>query len=393
MRKLKALAVSDLHLGEPKGLLFNSGEVDGDAIKVTVDKIAELSRADGDFDDGIEELILVGDILELSEAEDETTYENARAFFGALLGKVNIDKIVYVPGNHDHHMWIHLLKEYGESVQSNHRPFISSPNGFVKTCISEAYPAAQVEVHYPYYLIQTDKSCYFFDHGHLFSKTLQIYLWFANIKRLGRGPKDVDELEAFTSSFMEFLWYPPEIHLKTLGKSIMNIPFFLLKILIDLRGKVWGLLRALWDHMRMPNLETRFIADCTPVYDHYVRRRIMWYLTEMCAEGDEVNVENPFESAFEKDFHFVFGHTHQGGRILREDRKFRLYGRFISVWNTGGWLVPSVVFSPDAYLFYIENTKDGLKPNAYKLVKRPERQEGDYSPEILTACRGREKCK
>ena len=68
---------------------------------------------------------------------------------------------------------------------------------------------------------------------------------------------------------------------------------------------------------------------------------------------------------------------------MRDDRKVRVNGRFITLWNTGGWLVPSDVFSPDAYIFYIEQTSDGLKPQAYKLVGRENDEEGDYNKGIL----------
>ncbi len=81
---------------------------------------------------------------------------------------------------------------------------------------------------------------------------------------------------------------------------------------------------------------------------------------------------------------FVFGHSHNGGRLLRADRKIRLNGRFISLWNTGGWLVPSKVYSPDAYIFYIENSPEGMKPDMYKLVSMEKREdEGDYPKKIL----------
>jgi len=91
--------------------------------------------------------------------------------------------------------------------------------------------------------------------------------------------------------------------------------------------------------------------------------------------GDEV----------EKDFHFIFGHTHNGGRLLKEDRKIRLNGRFTTLWNTGGWIVPSEVFSPDAYMFYIKRSRTGEKPGLYKLAsQRPDsNDEGDYLRAVL----------
>jgi len=54
-------------------------------------------------------LILVGDILELSEADEDETYSNAKAFLIPLIERVNLGRIVYIPGNHDHHLWVELL--------------------------------------------------------------------------------------------------------------------------------------------------------------------------------------------------------------------------------------------------------------------------------------------
>jgi len=120
---------------------------------------------------------------------------------------------------------------------------------------------------------------------------------------------------------------------------------------------------------------TRFREDCKPLLDDSLREKILWYLEKICGISSEV----------EKDFHFVFGHTHNGGRLLRDDRKVRLNGRFITLWNTGGWIVPSEVFSPDAYIFYIRRSKTGEKPNLYKLVSQHpnSNDEGDYPRIIL----------
>lgn len=72
-----------------------------------------------------------------------------------------------------------------------------------------------------------------------------------------------------------------------------------------------------------------FAQDCIPLMDDQVRSKIRWYLKDICLIKDEV----------QRGFHVVFGHAHHGGGLLRPDRKVRVNGRFISLWNTGGWLV------------------------------------------------------
>jgi metallophosphoesterase superfamily enzyme len=95
MKILKLLALSDLHLGERESVLFNSGDR-FNLIDTTINKIIELSSGDDNFNSGIEQLILIGDIIELSEATDEEAYANTKFFLTSLLNKVKIDKIVYI---------------------------------------------------------------------------------------------------------------------------------------------------------------------------------------------------------------------------------------------------------------------------------------------------------
>jgi len=74
MKKLKILALSDLYLGEPESIFFNSGDR-FNLIDITIKKIIEISRGDKKFDNGIEQLVLIGDIVDLSVESDEEAYE------------------------------------------------------------------------------------------------------------------------------------------------------------------------------------------------------------------------------------------------------------------------------------------------------------------------------
>lgn len=351
MKKLKALAISDVHLGEPEGLLFHKDH--HNIIDITANKIHDLAEGDNNYEGGIEELILLGDVPDLSEAEDEEAYANTKAFLKAVLDKVKVEKIVFIPGNHDHHLWVEVVKEaQGKNDYEKCDPKttfsgspILNPPFFIQNCLPSGY-TVPVEVCYPYYCFTVDNARYFFDHGHLFSKTIEKFTD-------GENAKDPEDLESKTYRFMEKIWYET--------KGSLREKFY---DWIRKAGLIVGRSR-----------KTTFEEDSTPIYDDYLHGKILWYLRDICrAKAKDV-----------EDFHFVFGHTHHGGRVLKVDRKFRLDGRFISVWNTGGWLVPSKVFSPDAYIFYIERRDNDLKPEAYKLVATdsPQEEEGDYSRNIL----------
>ena len=381
MKILKLMALSDLHLGEPEGVLFNS-EDSFNLIDITINKIIELSRGDKDFNSGIEQLILIGDIIELSEATDEEAYTNTKFFLTSLLKKVEIDKIIYVPGNHDHHLWVELLKR--ERGKDNYRDCIpktqvnssiSNKKFFTKRCLPSTYPSERVDVYYPNYRFETDNAYYFFDHGHLFSKVLDMSNMFKftdaeNVKSLedleeqiytfaAENVKNLEDLEERTYIFMEKIWYETKSRIRETAFEWFR------KLNLEIFHSARG---------------TTFREDCNSLLDNYIRKKIKWYLVKICGIKDEV----------EKDFHFIFGHSHHGGRSLKADRKVRINGKFISLWNTGGWIVPSKVFSPEAYIFYAKQTQNGLKPDMYKLVskEKPE-DEGDYFKEIL---RKRAKC-
>ena len=355
MKKLKILALSDLHLGEPESVLFNSGDC-FNLIDVTIKKIIEISKGDKKYDSGIEQLILIGDIADLSVASDEEAYENVKVFLTSLLDKVNIDKIIYIPGNHDHHLWVELLKkEYGKDNFKDCFPKIKVDSSilnkeiFIKNCLQNNYPAERIEIYYPNYRFETDTAFYFFDHGHLFAQALDKLT-------NARMAKSLEDLEDKSYKFMEKVWY------KISRYRLIEFFFdWFRKIKLEFGGS--------------KSIEkTTFKEDGKTLLDNYVREKIIWYLREICGIKSEV----------EKDFHFVFGHTHHGGRLLKSDRKVRVNGKFISLWNTGGWIVPSKVFSPEAYIFYAKQTQNGLKPDMYKLVsqEKPE-DEGDYSKYIL----------
>lgn len=351
MKKLKLLALSDLHLGEGEGLLYNKGV---NIIDTAVNKIDELARGGNGFEDGIDELVLIGDIVDLSEATEDEAYSNTIVFLTSLLEKVKIDKIIYIAGNHDHHLWVEMLKNhYNKESYDECNPktkiVISKPKLFKEKCIPSSYNG-EVEAHYPFYKLKMENSTFLFDHGHLFSSLLN---------RLAGSAGSIEEIEEKTCEFMDALWFK--------GKTPWR------KRLYDLREKVYDWARWLTDKIKHPDRKVTFQEDSTPVYDDGLRNRVIDYLKLAKVDNNEI-----------KDFHLVFGHTHYGGRVLRDDRKVRVNGRFITLWNTGGWLVPSDVFSPDAYIFYIEQTSDGLKPQAYKLVGREnDDEEGDYNKGIL----------
>jgi len=291
------------------------------------------------------------------------------------LEEVKIEKIVFIPGNHDHHIWIETLKDelnitqYDSDIQMPELPIrVNNPSVFIENCLPPQHPP--VELCYPYYLLEEDNISFLFDHGHLFSMTLRTFSSIPFIRSILRFPQkaadanSLRELEEITCSFMEWIWHPKETSW------------------LDIREKFYdGIKRLLLLFKHRAITGNTFREDSRPIYDDALLELIQWYLLKICKIQPVYFHEN--------DFHLVFGHTHIGGRVLKEDRRFRMNGPFISVWNTGGWLVPSEVFSPNSYLFYVERESGRLKPKVYKMVRiHGQIPVGDYDERLLSERQG-----
>ncbi|MEE8573875.1 MAG: metallophosphoesterase, partial [Thermodesulfobacteriota bacterium] len=109
MSKIKYVSLSDMHLGADNSLLTNLEQASSktDPLKpspVLVKLVECLRKVIGDDKPT---LILNGDILELA-----LSYTNEAAMaFERFLEQIMPDggelfsKIVFIPGNHDHHLW------------------------------------------------------------------------------------------------------------------------------------------------------------------------------------------------------------------------------------------------------------------------------------------------
>ncbi len=130
-KKLKALAISDTHLGEETSLLsFPRGL---QHLWETLAKDRDFWRPifpDFDPDEDrveVEELILCGDIPDSTLSSTSQISAGTHAFSMMLGSALDIKKAVYVPGNHDHTLWSNYL-EKSERRQSS-PPGITGPGG------------------------------------------------------------------------------------------------------------------------------------------------------------------------------------------------------------------------------------------------------------------------
>lgn len=110
----RAVVIPDLHLGVDDSLFFNGEK---QRFKNVMSWLVSNLRNSGKID----ELILLGDFLDLSLAPLDVLYKNVRDVFTGLSQLDNIKSIYFFPGNHDHHFWTELVEQNVviERIKSN----------------------------------------------------------------------------------------------------------------------------------------------------------------------------------------------------------------------------------------------------------------------------------
>ncbi|MFP3871229.1 MAG: metallophosphoesterase, partial [Syntrophobacteria bacterium] len=223
MPDIRYVCLSDMHLGEEDSLLTNMkvarNETEPGEPSPVLSSLVECLR------DLIQEnehgerptLILNGDILELALA---LTHEAAMAFerFMELIkmpdGRPLFEQIIYIPGNHDHHIW-EIAREtryvhYIESVKTGatFRPsrhttgmFVDSfqklvPSYFLTNLVQRHahLQKMEIKVAYPNFGLRSEngEKCVVFHHGHF---TESIYQLMSTFRSLLFGREMPDSIE------------------------------------------------------------------------------------------------------------------------------------------------------------------------------------------------------
>ena len=141
MRVLTVL-ISDMHLGaKPVNDVLRS--------RIAREKLLpRLAQAD--------QVVLLGDALELRQAPVEEAMEAARPFFGELGAAVAGKRVVLVPGNHDHPL---LEERVTAQFERTVRPSEPGPLGRLASWL----PQSEVLLSYPGYRVRSDVYAI---HGH-----------------------------------------------------------------------------------------------------------------------------------------------------------------------------------------------------------------------------------
>ncbi len=239
MTEIKYVCISDMHFGEEDNILTNLKEggqkVDptkaSSVLEQLVSCLAYIIKEKNNKTKPT--LILNGDILELALCTMNQAAMAFDQFIGLVMkeGDELFDDIIYIPGNHDHHLWEtaretqyinHLNAVYpgGNMEIPRHttkllpeNQKIKVPSVFLTNLIQRYKHLKQkdktVYVYYPNLGIKsTDgKKCVIFTHGHFIEP---IYTFMSILKQMifsgQEAPKTIDDIEAENFAWIDFFW-------------------------------------------------------------------------------------------------------------------------------------------------------------------------------------------
>jgi predicted phosphodiesterase len=178
---VRTIVVSDLHLG-------SGGDID----LLRRPELREVLWAEIQ---GADEVVLLGDAVELRDRRLAEALELAQPFFDELGSAIGAGSVVVVPGNHDHHLLDDWLERRGlegagplgleQRVPVHSGPLAQLIAGMGETPIELAYPGAWL------------RPGVYATHGHYLDRHLTVptfeRLAVAAVERVLGGPREVSE--------------------------------------------------------------------------------------------------------------------------------------------------------------------------------------------------------
>ena len=355
---LELLCISDLHFGEDYTFLDYPSQWtwdDQDKLEPFYREVATLAGLEPSSKPEVEvnTLVLLGDIFELATAKINKAAKSGRNFFDWLFQWLHPSRVVYVPGNHDHVVWMWwLVKPEPEGKHWWRR----NPDR-IKEKLGEKYEKVERKTCDPRLPVGVDGNSwreelisYFFG---LKAKTLSLslaYPAYAGPNCAPPGFRDRPFRSVFTHGhFNDPTFVRPKessfisraMHLFVEGR--LNL--VKMKDLEHIEKGTWNYTNKYW-YPHTTNLtlgEALYLAALRFEHKNPCRHEAQHqekYVREVAPDLKEVDVSsNDFYNFllaafgkcwYETPYVYVYGHTHRGG-AMPLDPSLLLY-------NTGGWL-------------------------------------------------------
>jgi metallophosphoesterase superfamily enzyme len=371
MRQIKsAIVMSDLHLGRSSSYLCSDHSAFAANRKAILNLLQQVGAQD--------ELILNGDIMELSLAGWKEIGRELAEFFKLLAEAGPYQRIVYIPGNHDHHFWRLLVERIlllPKVENKNTLPDLDEyPFCFVDQKFSSRdydimlnhfWPARstmpEMVVKYPHHLLQVKgqqaaDQIYLVSHGH-FLEDLFIPM------NILIEPARLDELEAFNNIWLEAFHY----HLGQAGRLSNRVRALLdryekggsqayqviKKVLDEIYVRINRKYRIVWPFNWMLKYAIKKIVKKVTLSRHSelfgvalnkdlkknIRAYVTKYLLSRYKKTLKSDLHFPGETDIPSPFTFIFGHTHRpvAGQELT-DAWIEIDRQIFPIANSGGWL-------------------------------------------------------
>jgi hypothetical protein len=367
MKKIdKAVVISDLHLGVEESLFFTQNHARyTKTINWLTQELSQLGT--------IDELIFLGDLLDLSLVPYDIIYPDARKFFKAISALANIKEIVFVPGNHDHHLWIEHV-ERDQIVERMKHGKAPKENNYFFRLVDSKYPTEDPDVYdndlvlkhllpdslavppmvsmkYANHLRRIGEKHYLFTHGHFLEDGFTPFQFLFEAVAL-------EDLETYNILWVEAVDY----HLGHSGRLSDKVREIyheciinkntdkLNKVIIETAnylqtrtglGKLWILaIKIILKKLVCNKIEGK---DKTPLRSASAMRfqgrsdklldKIEMYIKKFIL--DRYRTTNPnFKKNIPFPFTFVFGHTHDYFYAQK-----KIGNDNYDIYNTGGWTV------------------------------------------------------
>jgi hypothetical protein len=376
---VRYVCLSDLHLGAADSVLTPltpmgydvDRDVAGPVLEQLVSCLEQLIL--GNAGARRPTLILNGDVLELATSTFDQALANFERLAALLLDRELFERFVYIPGNHDHHIWeIARETQYAHAIVGRRAPQPMPPlrhvsslrlDGAVPAYLlnklfehvhpapGPAHPEAGVSVVYPNLALLDDagRRCVIVHHGHYVES---IYHFFSKARRWlfpdRPEPSTVDEIEEENFAWIDFVWSllgrsgGAGVDMLSLFRMLQSPEEF--RVFADaLARRTAVTTRVLpWRALRRLVYKRAFMWLGPKIVGERSQRQVA--LSPALADGVSRYLFGPTYRQVEgqlgavpDDLTFVFGHTHKPFETVLTDPA----GRAVAVYNTGGWPIDS----------------------------------------------------
>lgn len=301
-------------------------------------------------------LILNGDILELALADLDDALTVFEDFLAALFPRkekpVFDTEILYIPGNHDHHIWeLSREEEYIRKRRRNLPPFHTVPpdraaglrSDLLQETLRRVRSDLTIRISYPNLALTAAEKTVLIHHGHF---TERIYYQISQMRNLifpnRSAPQTVEEIESENFAWIDFLW-------STLGRSgpagrDLELIYNKLHDPVQTEKMVYRFATqvaakdhppSLWDKIRgtlvylviraavRRILKTEIHQGKEPLSESS-SKLMQWYLSVPVKE----------QLGHVDGLSFLFGHTHKPFAD-----SVTIDGHTVDVYNSGGWVI------------------------------------------------------